>query len=771
MTRRDLVKCGMVYTGIASLANSTQTTALPIGVDVQPFCHHTRRLIEAMNSLGTPLRERDLSALFLLLEHSDNSTTVADIQRILDKYVLLDVRINPESRVSVTRGIVVPELVQHGWSVFLVKVENESGVTARLRAASPQALPDSGQAPASQITATGIVPPGSSRPVHSISDADVMDRWLQLEMFDKPPLVPDLSGLAVEYRIIELYSRDAGAREAQISFDVGPATQDIGFRNSYPVLFHCQAARAVQLSIRDSDRSVATASLTITDAQGRIYPARAKRLAPDFPFQNQIYRADGQAVLLPAGTYTVIAERGPEYLRQTIQLTVRNQDQQKAQIDLKRWIDARQFGWYPGDHHIHAAGCAHYNTPTEGVLPADMAPQLRGEGLCFGEILTWGPCWYYQKGFFRGRIDPTSDTKSFLRYDVEVSGFPSSYWGHLVLLGLKEEEFPGAKEIEQWPTWNLPILRWAKAQGAITGFAHTGHGLTVSSTALPNNLIPEFNDNGANEFLIDVTHGVVDFLSAGDTPIAAELNIWYHALNCGFEVPIAGETDFPCLFEKVGIGRSYVYLPVAPSGDSGYRQWIDGLKHGRSYVSDGRSHILHMSVEGCKLQGEDHHVKLEKPAIVRVSGTVAAYLPKDHQQQADGTGVNDHTYWHIERCRIGNSRRVPVELVVNGRPAAVREVEADGSQQSLTFETPIRESSWVALRILGSSHSNPIYISVQGRPIRASRSSVQWCIDSITAAWQRLGPRIAAHHQSEAKSAREHALKTFSQIMSETNSA
>ena len=42
-----------------------------------------------------------------------------------------------------------------------------------------------------------------------------------MQSFDKPPLKPALSGLAVEYRIVQLYSRDAGKREATISFNVG----------------------------------------------------------------------------------------------------------------------------------------------------------------------------------------------------------------------------------------------------------------------------------------------------------------------------------------------------------------------------------------------------------------------------------------------------------------------------------------------------------------------------------------------------------------------
>jgi len=55
-----------------------------------------------------------------------------------------------------------------------------------------------------------------------------------------------------------------------------------------------------------------------------------------------------------------------------------------------------------------------------------MVPQIRGEGLHVGEILTWGPDWYYQKQFFSGRVDKLSNDDVLIRYDVEVSGFPSA---------------------------------------------------------------------------------------------------------------------------------------------------------------------------------------------------------------------------------------------------------------------------------------------------------------------------------------------------------
>ena len=63
---------------------------------------------------------------------------------------------------------------------------------------------------------------------------------------------------------------------------------------------------------------------------------------------------------------------------------------------------------------------------------------------------------------------------------------------------------------------------------------------------------------------------------------------------------------------------------------------------------------------------------------------------------------------------------LPVEVIVNGYPVEQKEIVADGSEHELTFAVPIKQSSWVALRILASSHTNPVFVLVDGKPIRAN---------------------------------------------------
>jgi hypothetical protein len=48
----------------------------------------------------------------------------------LDPLCLAFVNVNPESRVKVARGPAKAQLVEQGWSVFLIKVHNDAGLTA-----------------------------------------------------------------------------------------------------------------------------------------------------------------------------------------------------------------------------------------------------------------------------------------------------------------------------------------------------------------------------------------------------------------------------------------------------------------------------------------------------------------------------------------------------------------------------------------------------------------------------------------------------------------
>src|SRR5262249_45219218 len=249
-----------------------------------------------------------------------------------------------------------------------------------------------------------------------------------------------------------------------------------------------------------------------------------------------------------------------------------------------------------------------------------------------------------------GKNHKLSTSRHILRYDVEVSGFPSSHCGHICLLRLREQDYPKTKLIGDWPSWDLPIFKWAKGQGSVVGFAHTGWGLDVGATKEPPNyIIPPMNSIGANEYLVDIAHNMCDFISTVDTPCIWELNIWYHTLNCGFRPRISGETDFPCIYgDRVGIGRSYVHLGKKLDFDA----WVEGIKNGRCYVSDGKSHLLDFTLNGQGVGLNRSEVKLEKADDVEVKASVAALLEERtnvNTERIRKTPWNQRPYWDLER--------------------------------------------------------------------------------------------------------------------------
>jgi hypothetical protein len=745
---------------------------LPIidGVEIQPLAAQARRIVDAIEFLGAPLSAEERARLDAAAGAGTNDADATkEIQTVLDPHCLFVVNVNPEMRVKVARGAAHPDLVEKGWRQFLVKVVNESGATAPLSIVSPQS--ESVFAGGASQNASDRKLRGRNVPKTPINSED---RWLDLQLFDKPPVTPALSGLKVEYRIVSLYARDAGKRDATFAVDVGQGTQDLGFRGEVGVLFDAAPAREITLRVRDEHGAPTTASLLVLDHQQRVYPSPAKRLAPDFGFQRQIYRADGETLRLPDGQYTIECSRGPESIPTRREVRVDSKTRE-LKFDVQRWIDAAALGWWSGDHHIHAAGCAHYTNPTEGVHAPDMARHCRGEDLKVGCNLTWGPCFDYQKQFFTGRDDAVSKFPYLLRYDIEVSGFGSHKSGHLCLLRLKDQMYPGGDSMNHWPTLGLNTLKWAKKQGALCGPAHSGAGLQIKENTVLSYEMPPFNGIGANEYIVDVTHTLpgpdgkempaVDFVSTVDTPYPWELNIWYHTLNAGFRTRISGETDFPCVYgERVGLGRSYVKLPPQWT----YEDWCEGIRAGRNYVGDGASHLIDFQVNDVRMGEGGSELQLKAPGKVSIRARVAARLKEEPDTAIKNRRVDQQPYWHLERARIENTREVPVELIMNGKAVAKQNIAADGMLRDISFDQDIAGSSWVALRILPSSHTNPVFIVVGGKPIRPSKKSAEWCRRAVDQCWSQKVGTYAEAEMADARAAYDHARGVYDRIVSES---
>ncbi|WP_350280591.1 CehA/McbA family metallohydrolase [Kribbella sp. HUAS MG21] len=759
---------------------------------VQPLFASAARAVRKLQDVGDPL-PADLVAQLSKLESSSLSDAErrTQLEALLRPFVLVDVAIDERGMAVSTPGAAPPRLVQHGWRSFLVRVANPHRLEAKLGtgAGGVHGLIDF------HSHSARIAMPDTLTVVPRIENA-----WLDAKLAGSG----ELSGLEVEYQVISLYSRDGGVRAGGLMLfaadehnhdSLSRTPQGLAYQRTNFELgqyaaafdFDCAPAREIRIDVREPDGRSCMAAITVRDAQGRSYPSKAMRLAPDMFFHEHVYRATGEMIRLPAGRYQVSAVRGPEYRPVLVDADI-DAETSEIPIVLDRWTDPASHGYYSGDPHIHAGGCSHYNVPSEGVTPETMIRHVRGEGLSLGSVLTWAPCYYHQKQFFTGRsISPPADleypamqaaqgmtwtprptdrdAESVLRYDVEVSGFPSSHSGHLILLGLTEQDYPGTKIIEDWPSWNLPVLRWAKEQGALVGYAHCGVGLGVGTEELPNYIVPSFQGIGSNEIVVDVPLGAADFQCGSQFAPAAELNIWYHLLNVGYRTLMLGETDYPCIYDDgPGLGRTYVRLPEPPAGPQALEAWTAGLRDSSSYFGDGRSHVFDLAVDG----DTGREQVRTAPGTARVSATVAAWLPAEPPPPPPGRPVYSAPVgWHLERARIGSTRHVLLEVVVNGVPVASQEIVADGTEQEIAVDVPLERSSWIAVRILRSVHTQPVFVEVGGRPIRASRRSAQWLYDSVDALWDAKSGFIREDERTAAREAYDAARVTYRALRDE----
>jgi hypothetical protein len=106
---------------------------------------------------------------------------------------------------------------------------------------------------------------------------------------------------------------------------------------------------------------------------------------------------------------------------------------------------------------------------------------------------------------------------------------------------------------------------------------------------------------------------------------------------------------------------------------------------------------------------------------------------------------------------------------VNGKPVAREVIAADGTLRPFKARVPIGRSSWVALRILPSSHTNPIWVKVGGQPVRASKASAKWCLEGVDRCWSNKERFIAKGEMDDARAAYDHARAAYQKILAEAH--
>jgi hypothetical protein len=167
-------------------------------------------------------------------------------------------------------------------------------------------------------------------------------------------------------------------------------------------------------------------------------------------------------------------------------------------------------------------------------------------------------------------------------------------------------------------------------------------------------------------------------------------------------------------------------------------------------------------------KGRASYLAAKKGEPLKIRCKAAGWLDEEPKEGIASRDLSEQPYWHIERARVEGTRQIPVELIVNGQAVDKQIVDADGSVHDLEFAYTPDRSSWVAIRVFPAAHTNPVFVEVDGAPIRASKRSAQWCLDAVDRCWESKSPAIRENEREAAQAAYDHARDVYRQILAES---
>jgi hypothetical protein len=460
--------------------------------------------------------------------------------------------------------------------------------------------------------------------------------------------------------------------------------------------------QTVAVSRLDYRCPIGTLRLRTTDAEGKkpliariaLQDAHGKLFAPPGALYRVLrgtghfYCKDSAELVLPAGKYRLRGIRGPEYKPVAEEITIQPGEALTHTVKLARWTHAARDGWFSGENHIHA----NYGYGQWHNTPESMLAQCAGEDLnvCNFMVANSDTDGIFDRSYFRGRPDPRSTADTILYWNQE---FRSTLWGHMTLLDLKQVVEPVMTGFRDTTNpWDVPT------NADVADRTHWQKGHVNYTHAIQNPIKPFENPYAAKGLPIDVALGKIDSLDLNNS-FTGTVPIWHRLLNCGFRLPPSAGTD--CFLNRIfsqlpGGDRVYVHV----DGPLTYAAWIDGLKKGKSFVTNGP--MLELTVDGKELGTV---LALAGPQKVMVKARARAQFP-------------------LEK----------VELLYNGRVAATLPLGKDSLGARLVQPVLIDKSGWLALRAEGPAHplgpppfahTAPIYVEVGGVPAR-SRADVQY---------------------------------------------
>ena len=209
----------------------------------------------------------------------------------------------------------------------------------------------------------------------------------------------------------------------------------------------------------------------------------------------------------------------------------------------------------------------------------------------------------------------------------------------------------------------------------MVGFSHCGWGLPDEGHELPNYEMPPFDGIGANEYIVDVVHDACR-LHLGRRH-AGRLGAEHLVSHAQLRLPLPDQRRDRLPLHLRRARRPGPRLRQARRRQARLRPLVRG-DQARPIVRL-RRHEPPGRLPGRRRRGRRARAascKLDKPGTVKVK-VRGRRLSRARADPATwpirrARPLDEQPYWDVERARIGTTRTVPVEVVVNGDAVATR---------------------------------------------------------------------------------------------------
>ncbi len=413
---------------------------------------------------------------------------------------------------------------------------------------------------------------------------------------------------------------------------------------------------------------------------------------------------------LPPGSYTLIVERGKEYLPSTKTVLV-GEEPTDIEIRLKRWLNMADHGWYSGETHVHRS-------------MEELPNLLLAEDLNVALPLTY---WVTAADTPPGQGDKNSPAVQPRLVEVDPLHviYPMNTEYEIFTVAGDRHTLGAVFALNH----RSVLTQGAPPVGPIAEQVHREGGLLeldkhnwpwsmmlvpvmqVDLYELTNNHIwrapfhfRKFGEQPAEYMNIDsdengfTEQGWIDFTFEN----------YYALLNCGFRLRPTAGTASGVHPVPLGFGRVYVHL----GAEFSYERWIAGLNEGRSFVTTGPMLDVRLNDQ------------LPGPAFQQASGEEGAY-------RLSGWVRSARPLTKIEVVAAGK--------VIKTLTLANRAEDAGGYLNPIDERFSFDASTWLAVRCyeLGEggrprfAHSSPFHIDVAGKPPRPRQEEVDYLLSRV----------------------------------------